>query len=160
MRKRLVLLAGPVALAATLALPAAEPVAAPTCATDVTYCPTGAVNPTGFSASTTPRRDRRYPYTFTTSGRLGIPSSIGNKRGCTGRVQVRYKVKKVTVSSRTAFVHVRGGRCVYTSRVTYKWLRRIVLLGGTPIHYRVTVRYLGSRYIRTVAHKPYTVIAG
>jgi hypothetical protein len=151
-----------VVLAASLVVPVSAPVAAGTCATDVTYCPTPghAINPTGLTAHTTPRRDRRYPYVFTTSGRLGVPSSIGNRRGCNGKVEVRYKVKKVTVSARTAFVKIRGGRCVYSSRVTFKWVRRIVTLGGTPLRFRVYVRYLGSQYLKTKSHKPYTVIAG
>jgi hypothetical protein len=160
LRKRLCLIAGPAVLAASLVVPVSAPVAAPTCATDVTYCPTSAVRPTGLTAHTTPRRDRRYPYTFTTTGRLGVPKSIGNKRGCNGKVEVRYKVKKVTVSARTAFLKIRSGRCVYSSRVTFRWVRRIVTLGGTPLHFRVYVRYLGSRYLRTISHKPYTVIAG
>jgi hypothetical protein len=160
LRKRLCLIAGPAVLVASLLVPVSAPVAAPTCATDVTYCPTARINSTGFSAHTTPRRDRRYPYTYTTSGRLGVPSSIGNARGCNGKVQVLYRVKKVAVSNRTAFLRVRGGRCVYSSRVTFRWVRRLVLLGGTPLRFSVHVRYLGDKYLKGRSHKPYNVIAG
>jgi hypothetical protein len=159
MRKRLCLIVGPVALAATVLVPSGA-TAAGTCSTNKIYCPAKRVAPTGFTARTTPARDRRFPYTFVTTGELGVPRSIGNRVGCAGKATVTYKVRKVTISNRIAFMRFRNGACRYRSKVTFAWRQRIKLLGGTPLRATVIVRFLGNKYLQSVTHKRYSVILG
>ena len=62
------------------------------------------------SLKVTPKRDRRAPYRFTAKGEVSAPSVVG---ACAGRVTVRIKRGKRTLSSRT--VDVRSD-CTYRAR--------------------------------------------
>jgi hypothetical protein len=158
MRKRLCLIAGSAIVALALVGPSLAPAA--TCSSNPVYCPAKRLPVTGFSARTVPARDHSYPYTFTTTGRIGVPASVGNGAGCHGKVSVTMKVKKVTVSNRIAFAKVVDGRCTYSSQVTFAWRQRIRTLGGTPFGMDVIVRFLGNKYLQSTTHPRYTVIAG
>ena len=117
------------------------------------------VAPTAFTATTTPARDRTLPYHFKTTGRLGIPASVGNAAGCTGFVNVFFKVRQDTVSARRAPLEIRSGRCVYSSSVTFHQGR----LGHLSHHFatlRVFVRFQGNNFVRPKSHAVYEVIAG
>lgn len=158
MHKRLCLIAGPAAVAVLFAFPTGA--AAQTCASDPDYCPSTRVTATSFTAFTTPTRDRSFPYVFTTRGVLGVPKSVGNRRGCNGRVLVRYKVKGVTVSARFAFLKIRKSRCRYVSRVKFAWFSRIVRLGGPPLRMRVFVGFQGNQFVKPARRPSYRVTAG
>jgi hypothetical protein len=90
------------------------------------------------SARTTPRRDRRAPYRFTTTGRLRLPAGVTAAQGCRGTVAVQIKAGTKTVSTRR--VKLRSN-CTYRSRVTFRLpqrlrprrLRRIVRFGGNSV---------------------------
>jgi hypothetical protein len=124
------------------------------------YCETIVrVAPTSFTAHTTPRRDRTVPYRFVTTGRVGIPASVGNAAGCSGLVNVFFKVRQNTVSARHAILKTRGGRCVFTSSVTFHKGR----LGHLTHHFatlRVFLRFTGNQYVRPKSHRVYHVFAG
>ena len=90
------------------------------------------------SARTTPGRDRRAPYRFTTTGRLTLPAGVTAAQACRGTVTVQIKAGRKTVSSRR--VKLRPD-CTYRSRVTFRnpqrlrprTLRRIVRFGGNSV---------------------------
>ena len=74
------------------------------------------------SAATTPKRDRRAPYTFTTRGKLALPAGVSATAGCTGTVVVSFKAGKKTVSSRRVALK---RDCTYSSKVTFRLPRRL-----------------------------------
>ena len=74
------------------------------------------------SASTTPKRDRRAPYTFTTRGRLNLPSGVAATAGCDGTIDISFKAGKKTVSSRRVALK---RDCTYRSKVTFRLPRRL-----------------------------------
>ena len=74
------------------------------------------------TAITTPVRDRRAPYRFTTRGRLQLPPGILPGPGCTGPVAVSLKAGTKTVSTRRVAV---DRDCRFTSRVTFRLPRRL-----------------------------------
>jgi hypothetical protein len=151
---------GPVAVIAVCAVPASSAVGA--------GCPSGQVgtppycqkivrkHPTSFTATTRPGRDRRSPYRFTTSGRLGIPSSVGQAKGCTGVVAIRYKRGANTISLRRVHLHRKSGHCVYSSRVTFHAARFKTL----PSQLRVQARFQGNQFLLARTHSEYHVIVG
>lgn len=163
MRKRLCLISGSAALVAAIALPGSAPAAG---------CPTGQLGtppycqsivrkkPLFLTATTKPARDRRAPYVFTTRGRLGVPKSVGNKRGCKGKVLVRFKKGKTTVSARSALLRVVSGRCTYKSRVSFIRARLNKITKRFPVRLRVFVSFGGNQFLKPIAHKVYTVRAG
>jgi Ca2+-binding RTX toxin-like protein len=77
----------------------------------------------GLSISVRPRRDRTFPYTFTTSGRLRLPAGVSAADDCRGAVAVQIKSRGQTISTRN--VDVRPN-CTYRSRVTFRVRRRIL----------------------------------
>ena len=90
------------------------------------------------SARTTPGRDRRAPYRFTTTGRLTLPAGVTAAQACRGTVTVQIKAGRKTVSTRR--VKLRPN-CTYRSRVTFRipqrlrprTLRRTVRFGGNSV---------------------------
>lgn len=81
--------------------------------------PVARVRPRKLSASTTPKRDRKSPYTFRTKGKLSLPDGISKAQGCTpvSRVTVTFKHGSKTVSSRRVKLK---SDCTYSSKVTLK----------------------------------------
>ncbi len=75
------------------------------------------------SVGVTPRRDRRVPFRFTTSGRLTLPAGVTPALGCKGAVTVQIKSRANTISTRRARV---GADCRYRSHVTFRATRRLV----------------------------------
>ena len=72
--------------------------------------------------ATTPRRDTSDPRRFTTSGTVGLPVGADKAAACSGgRVTVRFRAGKTTISSRTVRL---TARCTYRSRVSFKQPRR------------------------------------
>jgi Ca2+-binding RTX toxin-like protein len=90
----------------------------------------------GLSINVRPRTDRTLPFRFTTTGRLTLPTGVTPALGCTGTVNVQIKSRGNTISTRRAPVRP---NCRYTSRVTFRVLRRIVTDRLT-----VRVRFTGN----------------
>jgi len=84
--------------------------------------PTGRKRP-GLSATVRPKRDRRKPFRYTTSGTLRRPSGVSRSAGCKGkaRITVKRKGSGKTLSSRLATVK---STCRFTSKVSFKNSRR------------------------------------
>jgi hypothetical protein len=74
------------------------------------------------SARTSPRRDTRTPYRFTTTGRLTLPARVTAAQGCRGTVTVQIKAGRKTVSTRRLKLR---SNCTYRSRVTFRIKRRL-----------------------------------
>lgn len=101
------------------------------------------------SASTTPRRDRRRPFRFTTSGKLTLPPALSPALACNGRVSVTVKTGGNTISTR----RVRLSRaCTYRSRVTFRVPRRLVRRRLT-----VTARFGGNAIVGPVSATGHTI---
>jgi Ca2+-binding RTX toxin-like protein len=95
--------------------------------------------PTRFTAATSPRRDRRRPFRFTTTGRLVLPPAVSPALGCKGTVSIQVKTGGNTISTR----RVRLSRtCRYSSRVTFRVPRRLVRRA-----LKVTVRFTGNAVV-------------
>jgi hypothetical protein len=138
--KRLLVLTGLLPLAAILLIPASG-------SAQGTLASITRANPRQVTLTVTPRRDRRSPYTFTSTGRIVPPSRYctpsenpfaagcipilcppgvsdiryclipGRGVICSGTVTVRYQKRSTTISSRV--VSVRPD-CTYRSRVTFR----------------------------------------
>jgi hypothetical protein len=92
------------------------------------------------TARTTPKRDRRRPFRFRTRGKLIPPAGISRSRACRGRVAVRFKAGRRTISLRTVGV---SRHCRYRARVT---LRARRLHGRKKL--RVAVRFGGNAVLK------------
>jgi Ca2+-binding RTX toxin-like protein len=77
---------------------------------------------TSLSSKVSPKTDKKPPFSFKTSGKLTLPDGVSADVGCVGRVTVRIKVNKKTISTRR--VKLSKG-CTYSSRVTFKKSQRI-----------------------------------
>jgi hypothetical protein len=97
----------------------------------------------GLRARTRPRRDRRRPFTFTTTGRLLPPSSIPSQFACAGTVRVRFMLGRHRVSR--SFVPVQPN-CTFSALTTFAH-RPGHRRGAVTL--RVRIRYLGTGYLRT-----------
>ncbi len=117
-------------------------------ATAVRNVRVGRFTPT-LTASTTPRRDTRAPYRFTTSGRLRLPTGVTNAQGCSGFVSVQFKAGTKTVSSRRVSV---SRSCTYRSRVSFSIRSRL-----RPSRLSVVVRYLGNEVLGADSAPRHTV---
>jgi len=105
---------------------------------------------------TTPRHDRRRPFTFTTSGRITPPRAIPAQFGCTGWVAIRLFLGRRDVS----FILVPlqpdctfSGQTVLRRKPGRGARNRIVTL-------RVAVRYRGNGYLQTVAPRSQFITLG
>jgi hypothetical protein len=90
----------------------------------------------GVRAWTTPRRDRRRPWVFTTRGRVLAPAGM-RPTACRGRVSVTFKRGRRTVSSRRTRLR---RDCTFRSRVRFGLRRRL----AAPRRLRVLVRFEGN----------------
>ena len=94
---------------------------------------------TRLTVSTSPRRDRRSPFRFTTTGRLRLPATVTSALGCSGQVAVQIKAGKKTISTR----RVRLSRsCRYRSSVRFTLPRRL-----NPRRLRVQARFAGNTIV-------------
>jgi hypothetical protein len=102
----------------------------------MTGCPPR-VAPAAFTATVTPLRDRRAPYTFGFSGRLTPPAGVTGPNACKGNVSVQIKRGTRTLSTRR-----RGIRhdCTWVSRIRFANRSRI----GRTGRLKVIVRFLGN----------------
>ncbi|HVL97633.1 MAG TPA: hypothetical protein VM266_17395 [Solirubrobacteraceae bacterium] len=105
-----------------------DPTPTPTPTPTTTPAPTTTATPYSLprraarlSVRVRPKRDTRKPFRFTVSGRLRYPSSVRKADACRGRVTVRFKAGKRTISTRRDRL---DRSCRYEQRVTFKQPRR------------------------------------
>ena len=92
----------------------------------------------GVSARTTPRRDARRPFRFTTSGRVRMPAGVTRAQGCaTGDVAVVVKAGNKTISTRRSAL---TRTCSYRSSVSFRSRKRFTKRGRLTVR----VRFLGN----------------
>jgi hypothetical protein len=96
----------------------------------------------GMSAHTRPGRDRRTPYTFTTSGVLRGAAWIPAAQRCAGNVGIRFHNGRRQLAFVVAPV---GPDCRFSATATFRRLR-----GTRPAALRVTVDYRGTGYLAPV----------
>jgi Ca2+-binding RTX toxin-like protein len=78
--------------------------------------------PSKVTSSTSPGKDSSAPFTFTTSGKISLPSGVTKATGCTGTVAVTFKAGKKTISTRKAKV---TKSCTFRSKVTFSLPSRL-----------------------------------
>ena len=102
------------------------------------------------SAKTTPKKAKKFPATFTTSGKLVLPANVGNAVGCAGgHVSVQFRAGKKTISNRRVATK---SDCTYKSKVKFRLPGRL-----HPKSLTVLVRFTGSPVVGPRAAKRYTV---
>ena len=87
-----------------------------------------------------PATDRRRPYRFTLSGRLGLPAGIRPADGCHGWVTTQVKAGRSTISSRRTPV---TRACTFSQPVSFGNSRRF----GARKRLKVVVRFAGNRFL-------------
>lgn len=126
---------------------------------DRTFTTTGSSSPSGRSAlagltaSASPRHATKFPYRFTFSGRLRLPSGLKGSNSCSGRVTVVIKrgSKRVTQASSGVFA-----TCGWKVSV------RLGNRSSVPGHGKlsVTVSFGGNRSLKSRTNKPFTIQYG
>ena len=107
--------------------------------------------PASIGASVAPRRDRRRPFRFTTSGRLRLPSGLTRAQACgSGDVAVVVKAARKTISTRRVAL---SRSCTYRSRVTFRSRSRFTRNGRLSVR----VRFLGNTVLGPRRAKAVTV---
>lgn len=104
---------------------------------------------TRLRARTTPRRDRRRPFRFITTGRLELPPVVAPALACKGRVSIQIKTNRSTISTRRARLRP---NCTYGSRVTFRVPRRLVRR-----RLKVIVRFGGNAIVAPRRARSYTI---
>lgn len=102
-------------------------------------------------AHTGPSRDRRSPYSFTTTGRLAGAGSIPVPQRCAGNVGIRYYNGRRQLAFVVAPV---GPDCRFSAPASFRRLH-----GRGPVRLRVHVDYRGTGYL-TAAVRTDHVTAG
>jgi Ca2+-binding RTX toxin-like protein len=102
------------------------------------------------TAKTTPKVAKKFPATFTTSGKLVLPANVGNAVGCAGgHVSVQFRAGKKTISNRRVATN---SNCTYKSKVKFRLPGRL-----HPKSLTVLVRFTGSPVVGPRAAKRYKV---
>jgi len=110
---------------------------------DATFFTEPAKRPTPkMTAHTSPGRDKRSPYSFTTSGSLGGAGNIPAAQRCTGNVGVRFYNGRRQLAFVVAPVQP---TCKFSIGASFRRLH-----GKGPIRLKVTVDYRGNGYIAPV----------
>ncbi len=94
------------------------------------------------TAHTSPSRDRKAPFTFTTSGSLSGASSIPSLQRCTGNVGVRFYNGRHQLAFVVAPVQP---NCKFSVGASFRRLH-----GKGPVKLKITVDYRGNGYIQAV----------
>ncbi len=98
--------------------------------------------PPKLTAHTSPGRDKRSPYSFTTSGSLGGAGFIPAAQRCTGNVGVRFYNGRRQLAFVVAPIQP---NCRFSVSASFRRLR-----GKGPVGLKVTVDYRGNGYIAPV----------
>ncbi|MGB9183179.1 MAG: calcium-binding protein [Solirubrobacteraceae bacterium] len=91
--------------------------------------------PKKLTATTKPKRRKHGPFSFTTTGKLMLPTGVTPANGCTGKVSVTFKSGRKTVSSKVARLK---RSCRYGSRT------KLSFKGKAPKSLKVTVTFSGN----------------
>jgi Ca2+-binding RTX toxin-like protein len=105
--------------------------------------------PSKVTSSTSPKKDATAPFTFTTKGRVSLPSGVTRAAGCTGTVAVTFKAGKKTISTRKARV---TKSCTFRSKVTFRLPSRL-----HPKSLRVQSTFRGNAVLLSCASSRKTV---
>jgi Ca2+-binding RTX toxin-like protein len=93
--------------------------------------------PRAFSTKTSPSKDTKFPFRFTTSGKITLPANVTKALGCKGGfISVQFRAGKKTVSNRRVGLK---SNCTYKSAVTFRIPSRL-----HPKTLQVLVRFLGN----------------
>jgi len=98
-----------------------------------------------------PSRDRRRPYAFTTTGRLTGANNIPSTSKCSGTATLKYYIGRRKIGSVAAQV---GPDCTFSGQNSFRRVR-----GGTPARITIKVHFNGNGYIAPVG-RVNTVTAG
>jgi hypothetical protein len=110
--------------------------------------------PSKLTATSKPKRDKKAPYAFTTTGKLKLPSGVTGKQSCTGTVKVTFKAGNTTVGSGSVKL---GSKRGFSSRVT------IALGSGKhpkSQKLKVSVTFAGNPTLTKISAKSYKVTIG
>ncbi|MDQ1512564.1 MAG: hypothetical protein QOC59_406, partial [Microbacteriaceae bacterium] len=107
----------------------------------------GHVGRTGLSVRVRPRRDRRPPRRFTTTGSIKPPPNVSRTAACEGRISIQVKAGRNTISNRGARV---TPRCRFRSTVRFGATRRF----GRHRRLRFTVRFQGNAALARRTARP------
>ena len=92
------------------------------------------------SAKTTPGKDTKFPFRFTTSGKLSLPANVTPAVACKGGlVSIQFRAGKKTVSNRRVGLKK---DCTYKSAVTFRIPARL-----HPKTVEVRVAFLGNQTV-------------
>lgn len=98
-----------------------------------------------------PSRDRRKPYAFTTTGKLNGASNIPSTSKCSGTATLKYYIAGRKIGSLTAQV---GPDCSFSGQNSFRRVR-----AATPARITIKVHFNGNGYIAPVGRSN-TVTAG
>lgn len=100
--------------------------------------------PKKLTATTKPKRRKHGPFTFTTTGKLMLPTGVTPANGCTGTVSVTFKSGRKTVKSSVAKLK---RSCSYGSRTKLsfkakppKSLKVVVTFSGNPTLTKISAK--------------------
>jgi hypothetical protein len=105
----------------------------------------------GLTVRTSPSRDRKKPYVFTTTGKLGGASSIPSASKCSGTASLKYYIGRKKIG--TVAVQV-GPDCSFSGQNSFRKVH-----AATPAKITIKVHFNGNGYIAPV-DKSNTVTAG
>jgi hypothetical protein len=105
--------------------------------------------PPKVTSTTTPKKDSKAPFTFTTKGKINLPSGVSAAAGCTGTVAVTFKAGKKTISTRKAKV---SKTCTFRSKVKFSIPSRL-----HPKSLRVQSTFRGNAVLTSRASSRKTV---
>lgn len=100
---------------------------------------------------TTPSRDRRKPYVFTTTGHLGGASRIPSAAKCSGTASLKYYIGRKKIGSVAVQV---GPNCSFSDQNSFRRVH-----AATPARITLKVHFNGNGYIAPV-DRSNTVTAG
>jgi hypothetical protein len=100
---------------------------------------------------TSPARDRKKPFVFTTTGKLGGAGSIPSASKCSGTASLKYYIGRKKIGSVAAQV---GPDCSFSGQNSFRRVH-----AATPAQVTIKVHFNGNGYIAPV-DKTNTVIAG
>jgi YVTN family beta-propeller protein len=100
------------------------------------------LRPRSLSLRARPVRDRRAPFRFRFSGRLGMPVGTRGVIGCSGTVRLAVHRGAKEIARARAPLHTRRSACVYARTVRVP--ARAVRGGRRPLRLKAAARFLGN----------------
>lgn len=107
----------------------------------------------GLPVTTKPHDARAFPYRYTFSGKVRLPSGVTGKAGCSGKVTVRIERGKKTVSLQRAKV---GSSCAW--KASARLSNRKLVPGHGKLS--VIVSFGGNAVLAPHTNKPFSILYG